>query len=190
MIHLEGPFYLLFCDPESWHGYNSQRVSWHQESVIHGSSRLACTILSHILFSLSLSFESYFMRKKHHWAQAKGTFKTFSLVMTSICFKKAKSENMIKTNVKIIYCKQAIWIKNKLYLNQQHKCVTFWYFYLGCTRKAMRTRHVFAYNNGFIFIYNYKELLSVLKWLTEGIHWLNKRKMGVLSCNIVKHFPK
>lgn len=32
------------------------------------------------------------------------------------------------------------------------------------------TRGVFVYNNRFIFIYNYKELLCILKWWNESIN--------------------
>lgn len=107
VIHLEAPLYLMFCDPVPWHGYNSQRVSWHRESVIHGSSRSVCTILSQI--SLSLSLLKVILRgKKYHWAQKKGTFTSkFYLAMTSVYFKKVKSESVTKTNVKVIYCKRA-----------------------------------------------------------------------------------
>jgi hypothetical protein len=63
VIHLEGPFYLMFYDPEPWHGYNSQRLSGCQESVIHGSTRLAYMILSHILPSSFLLFRVILWKK-------------------------------------------------------------------------------------------------------------------------------
>lgn len=75
VIHLKGPFCLMFCNPEL-DTVIIPRVSWHQESVIHGSSRLSCAELSIILSHLFFSLSHYFWGVKYNWAQKKGNFKS------------------------------------------------------------------------------------------------------------------